>query len=101
MRHHKPVLKPDLDVYDARPDPAQLAEIAHATAALLVHGAPTATPASAGGDPAAEAGASSPRASRDDAATARFVHLADEIGLEAIAEIWSTRSEERRVGKAG
>ena len=90
MRHHKPVLKPDLDAYDARPDPAQLAEIAHATAALLVHGAPTAGPASDGGDraaedgdPAAEAGAGSPRASRDDAATARFVHLADEIGLEA------------------
>ena len=97
MRHHKPVLKPDLDAYDARPDPAQLAEIAHATAALLVHGAPTAGPASDGGgraaedgNPAAEVGAGSPRASRDDAATARFVHLADEIGLEAIAEIWST-----------
>ena len=95
MRHHKPVLKPDLDAYDARPDPAQLAEIAHATAALLVHGAPTAGPDSDGGDRAAEDGdpaaeAGSPRASRDDAATARFVHLADEIGLEAIAEIWST-----------
>lgn len=88
MRHHKPVLKPDLGAYDARPDPAQLAEIAHATAALLVHGSTDPTPAAE----AADGLARTSRAARDDEATARFVHLADEIGLEAIAEIWSTAS---------
>ena len=88
MRHHKPVLKPDLDAYDARPDPAQLAEIAHATAALLVHGSTDPAPAAE----AADGLARTSRAARDDEATARFVHLADEIGLEAIAEIWSTAS---------
>ncbi|WP_019158195.1 hypothetical protein [Brevibacterium senegalense] len=86
MRHHKPVLKPDLDAYDARPDPAQLAEIAHATAALLVHGSTEPEPAAEDADSPARVS----RAARDDEATARFVHLADDIGLEAIAEIWST-----------
>ena len=86
MRHHKPVLKPDLGAYDARPDPAQLAEIAHATAALLVHGSTEPEPAAEDADSPARAS----RAARDDEATARFVHLAADIGLEAIAEIWST-----------
>lgn len=98
MRHHKPVLKPDLDAYDARPDPAQLAEIAHATAALLVHGSTDPEPAAEDADGPAGASrdagdareARASRAARDDEATARFVHLADDIGLEAIAEIWST-----------
>lgn len=88
MRHHKPVLKPDLDAYDARPDPAQLAEIAHATAALLVHGSTEPEPAAEAADSPARVS----RAAREDEATARFVHLADDIGLEAIAEIWSTAS---------
>ena len=80
-RHHKPLPKPDLDGYATHPDPAQLAELAHAAASLLVYG-------NTDGAPVAVDAAD--RAARDDEATARFVHLADEIGLEAIAEIWST-----------
>jgi len=80
-RHHKPLPKPDLDDYATHPDPAQLAELAHAAASLLVYG---------NTDGAPEATGSADRAARDDEATARFVHLADEIGLETIAEIWST-----------
>lgn len=80
-RHHKPLPKPDLDGYATHPDPAQLAELAHAAASLLVYGNTDGTPVAVD---------DADRAARDDEATARFVHLADEIGLEAIAEIWST-----------
>lgn len=80
-RHHKPLPKADLDGYATHPDPAQLAELAHAAASLLVYGNTDCAPA-----PADDAD----RADRDDEATARFVHLSDEIGLEAIAEIWAT-----------
>lgn len=80
-RHHKPLPKPDLEGYATHPDPAQLAELAHAAASLLVYGNTEGAPAAA--DDAA-------RAARDDEATARFVHLSDEMGLEAIAEIWAT-----------
>lgn len=116
-RHHKPLPKPDLDAYDTHPDPAQLAELAHAAASLLVYGNTDGIPsaddaavsggagASGGATPsdgaaasggagvseaAAASGTDAVRSARDDEATARFVHLADEIGLEAIAEIWST-----------
>lgn len=116
-RHHKPLPKPDLDAYDTHPDPAQLAELAHAAASLLVYGNTDGIPseddgaasggarasggagtsdgaAASGGaatsDAAAASGTDAVRSARDDEATARFVHLADEIGLEAIAEIWST-----------
>lgn len=80
-RHHKPLPKPDLDGYATHPDPAQLAELAHAAASLLVYGNTDGTPVAVD---------DADRAARDDEATARFVHLADEFGLEAIAEIWST-----------
>lgn len=68
-RHHKPRMMPDLEHLAPQPDPATRAETAHATAALLVD---------------------TRSGERDAAATARFVRLADEIGLEALAEIWST-----------
>ncbi|QCP06464.1 hypothetical protein FDF13_05835 [Brevibacterium sp. CS2] len=60
---------PDLEHLAPQPDPAARAEAAHATAALLV---------------------GTRDGERDAAATARFVQLADEVGLEAVAEIWST-----------
>ena len=80
-RHHKPLPKANLDGHATHPDPAQLAELAHAAASLLVYGNTEGAPVGADG---------ADRAARDDEATARFVHLSDEIGLEAIAEIWST-----------
>ncbi|MGO1440930.1 MAG: hypothetical protein ACTHVY_12695 [Brevibacterium yomogidense] len=80
-RHHKPLPKVDLEGYATHPDPAQLAELAHAAASLLVYGNTDGAPAAAD---------DADRAARDDEATARFVHLSDEIGLEAIAEIWAT-----------
>ncbi|GAA4283166.1 hypothetical protein GCM10022261_06970 [Brevibacterium daeguense] len=69
-RYHKPVKMPDLEHLEPQPDPATRAEAAHATASLLVNGCE----------------------SRDRDATARFVRLADEIGLETIAEMWSSAS---------
>lgn len=63
-----PVFLPDLDTLDSHPDPATRAELAHATAGLLVD---------------------APGTSRTPAETARFVHLADELGLEVIAELWA------------
>ncbi len=59
---------PDLDHLRPQPDPAARAEAAHSTAVLLV---------------------GSRDGQRDADATARFVRLADEVGLEALAEIWS------------
>ncbi|GAA2102667.1 hypothetical protein GCM10009823_26180 [Brevibacterium salitolerans] len=79
--HHKPLPMADLDHLDERPDPARLAEIAHATASLLVYGTVEGRPTAAG---------EASRAGRDTEATARFVRLADEIGLEVIAEIWAS-----------
>lgn len=99
MRHHKPIPMADLDNADQRPDPAQLTELAHAAASLLVYGTAEHVPADGPGGAAAAGGpggtrgnagtSDAVRAARDDDATARFVHLADEIGLDAIAEIWS------------
>lgn len=68
-RHHKPVTMADLEHLEPQPDPAARAEAAHATAALLV---------------------GTRDGNRDADATSRFVRLADEIGLETIAEIWSS-----------
>ncbi|WP_051297351.1 hypothetical protein [Brevibacterium album] len=79
--HHKPLPIADLDHLDERPDPARLAEIAHAAASLLVYGTTEGRPSVAG---------ELSRAARDEAATARFVRLTDDIGLEAIAEIWAS-----------
>jgi hypothetical protein len=52
------------------PDPAEMAEVAHATAAVLV-------------------GAG--RASEDPALTTRLVALVDELGLSTLAELWADR----------
>lgn len=52
------------------PDPAELAEAAHAAASLLV-----------------EAG----RATDDPATRARLVSLVDEVGLDTVAEMWAQR----------
>lgn len=58
--------------FDALPggdDPALRAEVAHRTAALLVRGA---------------------RSQQDEAVTQRIVHLADEHGLDTVADLWSS-----------
>ena len=52
------------------PDPAEVTEVAHATAAVLV-------------------GAG--RASEDPAVTSRLVALVDELGLSTLAELWADR----------
>src|SRR5690349_13628217 len=54
----------------AVPDPAQVTEIAHETAAVLV---------------------GTGRASDDPALTARLVALVDELGLSTVAELWAGR----------
>ncbi|MDN5587212.1 MAG: hypothetical protein L0G69_11700 [Brevibacterium sp.] len=67
-RFHRPIPLADLDSVTATSDPVARSETSHATAALLL------------GDS---------RGQRDEAATKRFVELADDIGLEVIAEMWS------------
>lgn len=67
-RFHRPIPLADLDSVSATSDPVARSETSHATAALLL------------GD---SSGA------RDEVATKRFVELADDIGLEVIAEMWS------------
>jgi hypothetical protein len=71
-RPRRPALlgKVALDSLGGAPDPAQLAEAAHATASLLVD---------------------SGRATQDAAARSRLVGLVDEIGLDTVAEMWSQR----------
>lgn len=53
-----------------RLDPAVISEIAHETAAILVH---------------------TGRASQDPALTQRLVGLVDELGLDTVAELWAQR----------
>ena len=65
---HRPVPLADLDSVGAVDDPVARSETSHATAALLL------------GDS---------EGNRDEAATRRFVELADDIGFEIIAEMWS------------
>ena len=65
---HRPVPLSDLDSVGAVDDPVARSETSHATAALLL------------GDS---------EGNRDEAATRRFVELADDIGFEIIAEMWS------------
>ena len=66
---HRPVPLADLDAVGASDDPVARSQTSHATAALLL------------GDAAGN---------RDEAATKRFIELADDIGFEIIAEMWST-----------
>lgn len=71
-RPRRPTLlgKTALDSLGGSPDPAELAEAAHATASLLVE---------------------SGRATEDEAARARLVSLVDEVGLDTVADMWSQR----------
>jgi hypothetical protein len=65
---HRPVPLADLDSVGAADDPVARSETSHATAALLLGDAD---------------------GNRDEAATKRFIELADDIGFEVIAEMWS------------
>jgi hypothetical protein len=71
-RPRRPALlgKAALETFGGAPDPAALAEAAHATASLLVE---------------------SGRATTDEAARARLVALVDEVGLDTIADLWAQR----------
>jgi hypothetical protein len=71
-RPRRPALlgKVALETFGGAPDPAALAEAAHATAGLLVE---------------------SGRATSDEAARARLVALVDEVGLDTIADLWAQR----------
>ena len=68
-RFHRPIPLADLDSLGEKSDPVTRSETSHATAALLL------------GDADGH---------RDEAATRRFIELADDIGLEVIAEMWSS-----------
>src|SRR6476659_15124 len=71
-RPRRPALlgKVALETFGGAPDPAALAEAAHATASLLVE---------------------SGRATSDEVARARLVALVDEVGLDTIADLWAQR----------
>ena len=62
--------KAALESLGGAPDPAALAEAAHATATLLVE---------------------SGRATSDEAARSRLVALVDEVGLDTVADLWAQR----------
>lgn len=62
--------KAALETFGGAPDPAELADAAHATATLLVE---------------------SGRATTDAGARARLVALVDEVGLDTIADLWAAR----------
>ena len=70
-RPRRPVMPGDA-AFDELPggeDPALRAEVAHRTAALLVRGA---------------------RSQQDEAVVQRIVHLADEQGLDIVADLWAS-----------
>ncbi len=71
-RPRRPALlgKAALETVGGAPDPAALAEAAHATATLLVE---------------------SGRATSDEATRSRLVALVDEVGLDTIADLWAQR----------
>lgn len=62
--------KTALETFGGAPDPAALADAAHASAGLLVE---------------------SGRATTDEAARARLVALVDEVGLDTVADLWAAR----------
>ncbi len=62
--------KAALETFGGAPDPAALADAAHATAGLLVE---------------------SGRATEDAAVRSRLVALVDEVGLDTIADLWAGR----------
>jgi hypothetical protein len=69
-RHHRPLARWSewFEEYEGGTDPALVSEAADRAAHLLVRGA---------------------RQSDDDAVAERLMHLADEEGIETIAEVWS------------
>lgn len=71
-RPRRPTLlgKAALESLGGSPDPAELAEAAHATASLLVE---------------------SGRATQDPATRARLVSLVDDVGLDTVADMWAQR----------
>ena len=71
-RPRRPALlgKAALETFGGAPDPAAMAEAAHASATLLVE---------------------SGRATADEATRARLVSLVDEVGLDTIADLWAQR----------
>lgn len=70
--HHHPLFftNREFQALPGSPDPAQVTELAHETAAILV-------------------GAG--RANDDPAVTARLVALTDELGLSTVAQLWAER----------
>lgn len=71
-RFRRPVAMASLEGLNSEADPATQSEIAHATAALLLQRG---------------------RAHPDREAVRRFVTLADEVGLEVIADMWAKTPE--------
>ncbi|WP_082221020.1 hypothetical protein [Luteipulveratus halotolerans] len=71
-RFRRPAYRPpdQMDIEGQAPDPADVREVAHETAAVLV-------------------GAG--RATDDPQVRTRLVHLVDELGLSTVAELWAAR----------
>ncbi|MDE9365510.1 hypothetical protein PZ938_07820 [Luteipulveratus sp. YIM 133132] len=71
-RPRRPAFRPpaEMDIEGESPDPAQVSEVAHETAAVLV-------------------GAG--RATQDPQVRTRLIHLVDELGLSTVAELWAAR----------
>jgi len=79
QRPRRPVMPGDA-AFDELPggeDPALRAEVAHRTAALLVRGA---------------------RSQQDEAVVHRIIHLADEQGLDTVADLWASAPAESLPG---
>ena len=70
--HHRPLFFTDREfqAYEGSPDPADVAALAHETAAVLV---------------------GTGRANEDPEVTRKLVALTDELGLSTVAELWSAR----------
>ncbi|NHN55494.1 hypothetical protein G9U51_06830 [Calidifontibacter sp. DB0510] len=68
-RRPAPFTPRQLDSFESRLDPAQVSEVAHETAAVLVR---------------------TGRAAHDPELTRRLVNLVDELGMSTIAELWSS-----------
>ncbi|WP_349829640.1 hypothetical protein [Brevibacterium litoralis] len=92
---HRPVPVADIDRSDPESDPAAQAELAHATAALLVPPVdrPRAGTTRSGPPGAGESGGQGASAAggegQDPVVVARFVSLAEDLGIEVIARMWA------------